>query len=160
MIKQILLNLLSNAVKFTPEDGKVSVRASRREDGGITIEVADTGIGIPAGDIERALEPFAQVDSRLQREFEGTGLGLPLVKSMSELHDGRLIIESVVDQGTTVRVELPAERSRGHQELESKVPGDNENGESASADAEAGDEHDRGEPVHLGAEPKDLDAAA
>ena len=56
-------------------------------------------------------KPFAQVDSRLQREFEGTGLGLPLVKSMAELHGGRLRIDSVVDQGTTVYVELPAERT-------------------------------------------------
>ncbi len=111
MIKQILLNLLSNAVKFTPKHGKVSVRTALRDDGGMTIEVADTGIGIPAEDFERALKPFAQVDSRLQREFEGTGLGLPLVKSMAELHGGRLRIDSVVDQGTTVYVELPAERT-------------------------------------------------
>ena len=87
------------------------MRAAHREDGGVTIEVADTGIGIAAKEILRALEPFTQIDSRLQREFEGTGLGLHLVKSMTEMHGGRLTIDSVVDNGTTVRVELPAERT-------------------------------------------------
>ncbi len=123
MMKQILLNLLSNAVKFTPEGGTVSVRASQADDGGITIAVADTGIGIPAEDIERVLEPFAQVDSRLQREFEGTGLGLPLVKSMTELHGGRLRIESTVDEGTTVYVELPAERTGARRDPEVETAG-------------------------------------
>ena len=81
-LKQILLNLLSNSVKFTPSGGRVTVSASHDTDG-FRLAVKDTGIGIAAEDIETALRPFGQIDSRLARKYQGTGLGLPLAQSMA-----------------------------------------------------------------------------
>jgi signal transduction histidine kinase len=108
-LKQILLNLMSNAVKFTPHGGKVILRASLVGDG-LKIAVADTGIGIAAADLEKALRPFGQIDSRMARKYQGTGLGLPLTKSMIELHGGRLTLESEAGKGTTATVWLPRDR--------------------------------------------------
>ena len=110
MIKQILLNLLSNAVKFTPSGGRVEVAARRAADGGMAITVADTGIGIAERDLERVLQPFAQVDSGLARRYEGTGLGLPICKALAELHGGTVTIASTLGRGTTVTVHIAAER--------------------------------------------------
>ena len=108
-LKQILMNLLSNAVKFTAAGGEISLRLERTEEG-IAIEVRDSGIGIAAEDITRAMSPFGQVDSRLSRRYDGTGLGLPLAKALTELHGGRLELESEPGTGTTARVLIPAER--------------------------------------------------
>lgn len=108
-LKQILLNLMSNAVKFTPSGGAVVVRAAVVPDG-LTIAVADTGIGIADGDLEKALRPFGQIDSRIARKYQGSGLGLPLTKSMIELHGGQLSLESEVGRGTVATVWLPAAR--------------------------------------------------
>jgi signal transduction histidine kinase/HAMP domain-containing protein len=106
-LRQIFLNLLSNAVKFTEAGGSVAV--TLHEDGGVVIaEISDTGIGMSHGDIAVALTPFGQVDNRLERKYEGTGLGLPLASSLIELHGGTLEIESEPGKGTTVRVRLPA----------------------------------------------------
>ena len=116
MIKQILINLLSNAVKFTPEGGTVTVSASATPDS-FEFSVTDTGIGIPADKMQVILEPFRQVDSRLERAYEGTGLGLPLVKSMTELHGGRLDIRSAEGQGTVVTVHLPSNCIGTYQEM-------------------------------------------
>lgn len=108
-VKQILLNLLSNAVKFTPHGGQVTARAS--ESGGrVTLAIADTGVGIPADQIYRLGNPFVQLRNSAGAAQEGTGLGLALVRSLAELHGGTLRIESAEGQGTTVTVELPAER--------------------------------------------------
>jgi len=109
-LKQILLNLVSNAVKFTPPGGKVIIRVEA-DDTGFRFVVADTGIGIAKADIATALTPFGQIDSSLSRRYEGTGLGLPLARSMAELHGGRLDIESEPGSGTTVTVSLPASRT-------------------------------------------------
>jgi two-component system cell cycle sensor histidine kinase PleC len=106
-VKQILLNLVSNAVKFTPAGGQVEIRVEADDDG-FSLVVADTGIGIAKSDIETALRPFGQIDSSLARSYQGTGLGLPLARSMAELHGGRLDIESEPGKGTTVTVRLPA----------------------------------------------------
>jgi signal transduction histidine kinase len=106
---QILINLLTNAIKFTPAGGQVSV-SSRRTADGIGIAVSDTGIGIAAADIPRALEPFGQVDARLSRKYDGVGLGLSLAKQLIESHGGTLALESTVDVGTTVTIVLPASR--------------------------------------------------
>jgi len=111
MVKQILLNLLSNAVKFTPSGGHITVAARIAERGMIELAVADTGIGIAAKDIPTALEPFGQVDSTFGRKFQGTGLGLPLVKSLAELHGGDMKIESAPGVGTTVTVRFPPSRT-------------------------------------------------
>jgi two-component system cell cycle sensor histidine kinase PleC len=110
-IKQVLLNLLSNAVKFTPQDGRITLTARRDADGGVVLEVTDTGIGMRSEDIPIALEPFRQIDSMLSRKYEGTGLGLPLAKAIVEHHGGRLSIETALDQGTTVTIHLPPERT-------------------------------------------------
>ena len=106
-VKQILLNLLSNAVKFTPEGGRVSLSVSTAPDGGIRFEVEDTGIGMNKAGIETALTQFGQVDSKLARKYEGTGLGLPLTKSLVEAHKGTLDIRSRIGHGTTVVVHFP-----------------------------------------------------
>jgi signal transduction histidine kinase len=109
-LKQVLMNLLSNAVKFTPPGGEILVHARVESQHGVVIEVADNGIGIAPEDIERALSPFGQVDSRLSRRYEGTGLGLPLARALAELHGGTLMLESALGRGTIVRVTLPADR--------------------------------------------------
>ena len=108
-IRQVVINLLSNAVKFTPEGGDVRF-AAYRKNGGVAFVVRDTGIGMSSQDIPKALEPFGQIDSKVSRKYEGTGLGLPLAKHLVELHGGTLTIESTVNAGTTVTVMLPAER--------------------------------------------------
>ncbi len=109
-LKQILINLLSNAIKFTPAGGKVTIRTWSHTDDGYVFQVADTGIGIALEDIPVALAPFRQIDSDLNRKYEGTGLGLPLTKALTELHGGCLNLQSEVGVGTTVTVRLPAER--------------------------------------------------
>jgi signal transduction histidine kinase len=108
-LKQILLNLLSNAVKFTPPGGRVTIRARDGADG-LRLVVEDSGIGIAPADLEKALRPFGQIDSRLARKYQGTGLGLPLARSMTELHGGELILESAPGRGTTATVWLPSSR--------------------------------------------------
>lgn len=110
LIKQMLLNLLSNAVKFTPAGGTITVEAECLPDGEVALHVRDTGIGIDAKDFDRIMEPFGQADASLAREYEGTGLGLPLVKSMIELHGGRIAVESEVGIGSTFTLYFPAER--------------------------------------------------
>jgi PAS domain S-box-containing protein len=109
-LKQVLLNLLSNAVKFTPSGGRVTIRARYRGDDGFRLIVEDTGIGIAETDLEKAMRPFGQIDSRLARKYQGTGLGLPLARSMAELHSGKLELESAPGQGTTATIWLPPGR--------------------------------------------------
>ncbi len=108
--KQIMLNLLSNAIKFTPGGGQVTVKVWYRRDNGYLFQVIDSGIGIALADIPNILAPFQQIDSDLNRTYEGTGLGLPLTKSFVELHGGSLDLQSEVGVGTTVTVRFPAER--------------------------------------------------
>jgi PAS domain S-box-containing protein len=109
-VRQILTNLLSNAVKFTPERGRVTTSAAVADDGAMRVVVTDTGIGIAPGDIEKALTPFVQIESGMDRSYEGTGLGLPIAKSLAELHGGSLTIASEPGGGTTVTVRFPPER--------------------------------------------------
>ncbi len=110
-LMQVLANLLSNAVKFTPEGGRVSIEARCDAEGALVIDVRDTGIGIAPDQIAGLFEPFAQADSGLNRKYDGTGLGLPLAKSMVELHGGTIDIASVPNAGTCVTVKLPRERT-------------------------------------------------
>ena len=105
-LKQIFLNLLSNAVKFTPAGGTVTL-AARKVGSGLEIRIQDTGIGMKPEDIPKAMTPFGQVDSRLQRKYEGTGLGLPLTKAFVELHGGTLALESEEGKGTTAIIHFP-----------------------------------------------------
>jgi len=109
-LKQIFINLMSNAVKFTEAGGTVTITSWYNSDNGYAIQVKDTGIGIAADDIPKALARFQQIDGRLSREFEGTGLGLPLTKALVELHGGSLDLQSEIGNGTIVTVRLPAER--------------------------------------------------
>ena len=109
-IRQIILNLLSNAVKFTPLNGCVFVETNVDESGALVITVRDTGIGISPEDIPRVMEPFGQVESAWTRQFEGTGLGLPLVKSLIELHGGHFELQSELGVGTTAIATFPPER--------------------------------------------------
>jgi PAS domain S-box-containing protein len=111
LLLQTLLNLASNAVKFTERGGRVDIVAQLANDGGVDIVVRDTGIGMRAEDIARVGEPFLQVDGRLSRKFEGTGLGLVIAKRLIEMHDGALCIESVPGTGTTMTIRLPASRN-------------------------------------------------
>jgi len=110
-LKQILLNLLSNAVKFTPAGGSVRISAGVDGAGGVTLSVADTGIGIAPHQLERVMEPFGQVENIMTRTHAGTGLGLPLCKALAELHGGTLALASELSSGTTVTITLPKERS-------------------------------------------------
>ncbi len=108
-IRQILLNLIANAVKYTPSGGSVTLSAAL-DDGAPVIRVIDTGLGIPAEDLDRVLEPFARAGNAANREVEGAGLGLPLTKRLVELHGGTLSLRSTLGVGTTVTVRLPASR--------------------------------------------------
>ena len=111
-LKQILINLLSNAVKFTPQGGSVRVDAGTDGGGGLFVRVVDTGIGMTAEEIPKALEPFRQIDNRLARKYDGTGLGLPLTAAMLRLHGGALTIESAPGAGTTATASFPRERAQ------------------------------------------------
>jgi signal transduction histidine kinase len=106
-IKQIMLNLMSNAVKFSHEGGRIDIRTSLDDAEGLTLEVADRGIGMAAAEIERALQPFGQAKPATTRNHGGTGLGLPIAKGLVEAHGGRLMIESTPGRGTVVRIALP-----------------------------------------------------
>ncbi len=108
-LRQVLINLLSNAVKFTREGGQIRV-SSAEVDGGLSIAVSDTGIGMAKHDIPLAMSPFGQLERMTRRGQEGTGLGLPLAKHLVELHGGTFTIKSEVDVGTTVTFVLPRER--------------------------------------------------
>ncbi len=118
-LKQVLLNLLSNAVKFTDADGHVTLSVAIEANGDYLFRVADQGIGIPADELGRVLEPFEQASNSLTRQSEGTGLGLPLAKSFVELQGGTLEIESEVGAGTLVSVRFPASRVR---DVDGEVP--------------------------------------
>ncbi len=115
-LKQILVNLLSNAIKFTDAGGRVTLRAWCPLDTGHAFQIVDTGIGIAPEDISKALSRFGQVDGDLSRQFEGTGLGLPLTKALVEQHGGSLDLQSEVGVGTTVTVRFPVTRIAGSQQ--------------------------------------------
>jgi signal transduction histidine kinase len=110
LLLQLALNLLSNAVKFTPESGEIRISIAADPKDGVELAIADTGIGIPPEDLERVLRPFEQIESTYTRKYKGTGLGLPYAVRVTEMHGGKLSIESSVGQGTTVRVWLPPSR--------------------------------------------------
>jgi len=106
-LRQIVFNLLSNAIKFTPREGRIDI-AARLGDGYVEVEVADTGPGIAAEDLEAIFEEFEQTSDG--RQVEGTGLGLPLSRKLVELHGGRLWVDSEVGHGSTFRFTLPTQQ--------------------------------------------------
>jgi signal transduction histidine kinase len=105
-IKQVLVNLLSNAVKFTPEGGKIQVRAGL-DNGAIKISVCDTGVGIASQDQDIIFEEFRQVGSDYAQKREGTGLGLTLTRKFVELHGGKIWVDSEPGKGSTFTFTLP-----------------------------------------------------
>jgi two-component system, cell cycle sensor histidine kinase PleC len=109
-LKQVALNLLSNAVKFTPEGGRVTVRA-RTVAGVVNLAIEDTGIGIPREALKNLGRPFEQVESQLTKSHKGSGLGLAIAKSLVDLHGGSVRIRSTQGVGTIVLVRLPAQRA-------------------------------------------------
>jgi PAS domain S-box-containing protein len=113
-MRQVLINLLSNAVKFTPSGGHVSLSVNLWDQGadvtdmaGVSLAVTDTGIGIDSADHQRVFEPFVQLDSSLNRKFEGTGLGLALARQIVELHGGQIGLKSEVGKGSCFTIYLP-----------------------------------------------------
>ena len=111
--RQVLINLLNNAVKFTPSDGDVTLRVAllppneTRDKPYLSFAISDTGIGVSSEQLNRLFQPFVQIDSALNRQYEGTGLGLALVKRIVELHGGRVTITSEVGVGSCFAIELP-----------------------------------------------------
>lgn len=110
LFRQIFANLLSNAVKFTPDDGSITVSAGLRDDGDYEFRVSDTGIGIPEDEIEMVQQPFQQGENPFTRRHRGTGLGLPIVRSLVNLHGGSFGLRSSVGKGTDAVVRFPAQR--------------------------------------------------
>jgi signal transduction histidine kinase len=106
-IFQLLDNLISNAIKFTPQGGRVDVRAVRTPSGGM-LEVSDTGIGLAPGEVERVFERFFRSERATDQQIPGTGLGLFISRAIAEAHGGRITASSTVGAGTTFRIELPA----------------------------------------------------
>ena len=115
MLKQMLINLVGNAIKFSPKGGGIAINvapAGPELHSGVVFAVADHGIGIAKEDIPRILKPFEQVETAFARNFDGIGLGLPLVNSMARLHGATLTIDSELNVGTTVSILFPAVRTR------------------------------------------------
>ena len=104
-VRQVVLNLLSNAIKFTPEGGRIEVRAVRA-DGSVEVSVTDTGVGIAPEDQEAVFEEFRQVGTSAAKQ-EGTGLGLSLCRKFVELHGGTIWVRSAVGAGSTFTFRLP-----------------------------------------------------
>lgn len=110
MVKHIMFSLVGNALKFTPRGGRVSVRAEADRQGGLSIVIGDSGVGIPAELMAQVTPPFGQIDGSLARPSNGAGLGLPLAKAFIERHGGSLGIDSEPGRGTEVRVRFPPHR--------------------------------------------------
>lgn len=109
-LEQILINLLSNAVKFTKDGGEIVVEGGSDRDGGFVLTVRDSGIGMHRDDIIKALEPFTQIERSMTRQYEGTGLGLPLVKSLCDLLGATFELESKPGEGTAATLRFPLDR--------------------------------------------------
>ena len=110
-LKQILINLLFNSIKFTHPGGSVHLTVRCRPGEGYVFAVEDTGIGMAPDHLAKAMQPFGQIDSDLNRKYAGTGLGLPLAKELAEMHGGSLKLDSKLGAGTTVAVSFPSDRS-------------------------------------------------
>ena len=109
-VKQVIGNIYSNAVKYTPNGGRITIFTNYDMDGTFRLSVTDTGVGMNAVEVEKALAPFGQLDNALDRSSSGTGLGLPLSKAIMDVHDGRIEIMSEKSIGTTVTLIFPSER--------------------------------------------------
>ncbi len=110
--KQVVINILSNANKFTPEDGRIELSAWQAEDDHVEIVITDTGVGMTEDEMAIALQPFGQVQSAYNRAHEGTGLGLPIARRLTELQGGMFHLASEVGQGTRVTLTFPCSDNR------------------------------------------------
>ena len=106
-VRQIFINLISNAVKFTPAGGRVTITINRQDDDCVRLIVRDSGIGMTPEDLDVALKPFGQADGSIQRQYEGSGLGLPIVQALAAMHRGSVHVHSEPNRGTTVTICLP-----------------------------------------------------
>jgi signal transduction histidine kinase len=131
-MKQVLVNLLSNAIKYTRPGGRIDINFATRDDGGVAIEIADTGIGMSAEDLQLAFEPFGRASAIEARRQQGTGLGLSLARSLVRLHGGELSLTSRLDSGTTALIILPASAA-----FAGTVPSTAAKSETGSASARA-----------------------
>ncbi|TNE35253.1 MAG: ATP-binding protein, partial [Alphaproteobacteria bacterium] len=110
-LKQVLINLVNNAIKFTPEHGRIKLWADIESPEFFSIFVEDNGYGISQDEIENVLRPFGRAHHSIAKSIEGTGLGLPLAKSIVELHGGELkIANNGLEPGTVVEIRLPKSR--------------------------------------------------
>jgi signal transduction histidine kinase len=105
-IKRVFINLINNAIKYTPQ-GTITVRAKKLDENTVQIDVADTGCGMPENAMEKLFTEFYRVDSSINQEVKGTGLGLAMVKHIVEAHKGRIWVKSKVDMGTTFSFTIP-----------------------------------------------------
>ena len=110
-LEQVVLNLLTNAIKFTEESGEVAISIATAQDGTLDLRVEDTGIGMSADELDRAMKPFEQIDSTVAKPEKGTGLGLPLAKALTEANHAQFTIHSVPRQGTSVALSFPATKA-------------------------------------------------
>ncbi|AFZ02494.1 AAA family ATPase [Calothrix sp. PCC 6303] len=125
-IRQVIINLLNNAVKFTPAGGRITLEVKNTRPSFLQISITDTGIGISPANIKKLFQPFIQIDSSLNRQYEGTGLGLALVKRIVELHGGSVGLTSEVGVGSCFSVELPCVNATAQRlQLESTTSADN-----------------------------------
>ena len=106
-IRQALIHLLNNAIKFTPPSGEVTLAANTTTESRIQIAVSDTGIGISPENMSKIFLPFVQIDGNLNRQYEGAGLGLALVKQIIESHGGKVSVNSEVGVGSCFSIDLP-----------------------------------------------------
>jgi signal transduction histidine kinase len=109
-LRQIVINLVSNAIKFSKAQGVIAIDSQMAPDGGVTLRVTDTGIGIPSESIDKLFVPFSQVDSAYSRKHDGVGLGLSICRSIMNAYGGKISLQSAVGMGTMVTLQLPAER--------------------------------------------------
>jgi signal transduction histidine kinase len=112
MLNRMLDNLVSNAIKFTPDGGRVTVDVGLDKAKALLVSVADTGIGINPDALESVLTPFSQAEKLLERNFEGTGLGLALVKMMIEMHEDSLALKSDLGVSNTVTLRFPTDKAQ------------------------------------------------
>lgn len=122
-LKQVFSNILTNSIKFTQADGSIFIEAVPTPEGGVRVMIRDTGVGMSEEEIDIALTPFGQVDGSRSRWREGAGLGLPIAKSLIELHGGQLAIQSAKLMGTLVEIILPPPMSVDTRQRQSRGRG-------------------------------------
>ena len=151
IFEKILYNLLSNAFKFTPDGGSITVSISRAEKDLLELKVEDTGMGIPSEKLPYIFDRFYQADNSHKKQYEGTGIGLALVKELVELHHGKITVESTLGSGTIFRCYFPFNKKRLSPKNETKITA-NQN-VIASVEEEKSVNEERG---HVAGQPKAL----